>query len=135
MYYVENFKEWTNTQKQTFDSVTNDEPRIIIPLRYNGKIIGYQGRASSSKIEDQVHNDHAWRMYRRFLVLTKSKLRIQYMSSKDPSTVISLEMLITCVGAMLTCGLLLIISSYSSTTTNQETRRLLRRLQEHRARL
>ena len=45
MYYVENFKEWTNTQKQTFDSVTNDEPRIIIPLRYNGKIIGYQGRA------------------------------------------------------------------------------------------
>jgi len=45
MYYVDNFKEWTNTQKQTFDSVTNDEPRIIIPLRYNGKIIGYQGRA------------------------------------------------------------------------------------------
>jgi|TARA_B100001059_G_C17829517_1_gene583652 hypothetical protein len=53
MYYVENFKEWTNTKKQTFDSVENDESRIIIPLRYNGKIIGYQGRAllPSSKIK------------------------------------------------------------------------------------
>ena len=53
MYYVENFKEWTNTKKQTFDSVENDESRIIIPLRYNGKIIGYQGRSllPSSKIK------------------------------------------------------------------------------------
>ena len=45
LYYCNNFKEWTNQQKQTFDSVDNDEPRIIIPLRYNGTLIGYQGRS------------------------------------------------------------------------------------------
>ena len=45
MYYCKNFKEWTNAQKQTFDDVTNDEPRIIIPLRYNGTLIGFQGRS------------------------------------------------------------------------------------------
>ena len=45
LYYCNNFKEWTNAQKQTFDDVTNDEPRIIIPLRYKGTLIGYQGRS------------------------------------------------------------------------------------------
>ena len=45
LYYCTNFKEWTNAQKQTFDDVTNDEPRIIIPLRYKGTLIGYQGRS------------------------------------------------------------------------------------------
>ena len=45
MYYCKNFKEWTNAHKQTFDDVTNDEPRIIIPLRYNGTLIGFQGRS------------------------------------------------------------------------------------------
>ena len=45
LYYCKNFKEWTNAQKQTFDDVTNDEPRIIIPLRYKGTLIGYQGRS------------------------------------------------------------------------------------------
>ena len=45
MYYCSNFKEWTNALKQTFDDVTKDEPRIIIPLRYNGTLIGYQGRS------------------------------------------------------------------------------------------
>jgi len=45
MFYCKNFKEWTNAQKQTFDDVTNDEPRIIIPLRYNGTLIGFQGRS------------------------------------------------------------------------------------------
>ena len=38
LYYCNNFKEWTNAQKQTFDDVTNDEPRIIIPLRYKGTL-------------------------------------------------------------------------------------------------
>ena len=45
LYYCNNFKEWTNAQKQTFDDVTNDEPRIIIPLRYKGTLIGFQGRS------------------------------------------------------------------------------------------
>ena len=49
MYYCIKFKEWTNALKHTFDDVNNDEPRIIIPLRYNGTLVGYQGRSLLSK--------------------------------------------------------------------------------------
>ena len=49
MYFCENFKEWTNTQKHTFDKVDKDEPRIIIPLINEGKIIGFQGRSLQKK--------------------------------------------------------------------------------------
>jgi hypothetical protein len=44
-YYTEKFKEWTNAIKSTFDDVRLDEPRIVIPLFYKNKFIGYQGRA------------------------------------------------------------------------------------------
>jgi len=51
-YYVENFKKWTNSLKQTFDSINYDEPRIIIPLYYQKRLIGYQGRSiGNSKIK------------------------------------------------------------------------------------
>ena len=51
-YYVDNFKEWTNSLKQTFDSIEYDEPRIIIPLYYQKRLIGYQGRSiGKSKIK------------------------------------------------------------------------------------
>ena len=45
-YYTDKFKEWTNTQKQTFDYIGKDEPRIIIPM-YDStkKLIGFQGRS------------------------------------------------------------------------------------------
>lgn len=46
-YYCENFKEWVNTQKPTFKSISQDEPRIIIPLIYQGNIFGFQGRTLS----------------------------------------------------------------------------------------
>lgn len=45
LYFCENFKEWTNKQKHTFDSIQNDESRVIIPLKNNGKIFGFQGRS------------------------------------------------------------------------------------------
>lgn len=47
LYYCDKFKEWTNTLKDTFSSIEQDEPRIIIPLINNGKIFGYQGRSLS----------------------------------------------------------------------------------------
>ena len=48
-YYAENFMEWSNTQKQTFDRIIKDEPRIIIPLYDESKtLIGFQGRALKS---------------------------------------------------------------------------------------
>ena len=45
LYFSENFKEWTNSQKYTFENLDNDEPRIIIPLKNNGEIFGFQGRS------------------------------------------------------------------------------------------
>ena len=44
-YYTDKFKSWTNSLKQTFDSVRYDEPRIIIPLFYDNTLIGFQGRS------------------------------------------------------------------------------------------
>lgn len=47
-YYAENFKEWVNTVKPCSFSekaLKHDEPRIIIPLYFNKKLIGIQGRS------------------------------------------------------------------------------------------
>ena len=45
-YFADKFKEWTNTQKVTFDTIGRDESRIIIPM-YDGdnNLIGFQGRS------------------------------------------------------------------------------------------
>ena len=45
-YFADKFMEWTNTQKRTFDTITRDESRIVIPM-YDGdkNLIGFQGRA------------------------------------------------------------------------------------------
>lgn len=47
-YFAEKFKQWTNTQIQTFDekSLKYEESRIVIPLMSeDGNIFGFQGRA------------------------------------------------------------------------------------------
>ena len=45
-YYADKFMEWTNTQKQTFDTINKDEARIVIPMYDKDKnLIGFQGRA------------------------------------------------------------------------------------------
>tara|TARA_R100000655_G_scaffold45205_1_gene82042 strand:- start:147 stop:893 length:747 start_codon:yes stop_codon:yes gene_type:complete len=44
-YYADKFKEFTNSLKHTFDDVKYEESRIIIPLFYNKKLVGFQGRA------------------------------------------------------------------------------------------
>ena len=45
-YYTDKFKKWTNTQKQTFDYIGKDEPRIIIPMYdTEQRMIGFQGRS------------------------------------------------------------------------------------------
>ena len=49
LYLAEKFKEWTNCQKYTFDSLDNEEPRIIIPLKNHGEMFGFQGRSLSPK--------------------------------------------------------------------------------------
>ena len=45
-YFAAKFKEWTNAQKHTFDTIGRDESRIIIPMYDTGKnLIGFQGRS------------------------------------------------------------------------------------------
>ena len=45
-YFADKFKEWTNSQKQTFDTTGRDECRIIIPMYdKDNNLIGFQGRS------------------------------------------------------------------------------------------
>ena len=45
-YFADKFKEWTNTQKVTFDTIGRDESRIIIPMYdKDNNLIGFQGRS------------------------------------------------------------------------------------------
>jgi predicted RNA-binding Zn-ribbon protein involved in translation (DUF1610 family) len=48
-YFANKFKEWTNSQKQTFDTIGRDESRIVIPMYdKDNNLIGFQGRALGS---------------------------------------------------------------------------------------
>ena len=63
-YYCPKFKEWTNKQKKTFDTLRQDSPRIIIPFKdKEGKLFGYQGRSLAPKAKLKIHYDHAGRRY------------------------------------------------------------------------
>jgi len=45
-YFANKFKEWTNSQKETFDTIGRDESRIVIPMYdQNNNLIGFQGSA------------------------------------------------------------------------------------------
>ena len=50
LYYTEKFMEWTNSVKpDTFQEITHDEGRIIIPFRdKEGSVFGFQGRSLSN---------------------------------------------------------------------------------------
>ena len=66
-YFAYKFKEWTNTQKQTFDTISRDESRIIIPMYDEDKIlIGFQGRSlgpNSVKYITVMINEDAPKIY------------------------------------------------------------------------
>ena len=66
-YFAAKFKEWTNTQKQTFDTIGRDESRIIIPMYNEDKIlIGFQGRSlgpNSVKYITVMINEDAPKIY------------------------------------------------------------------------
>ena len=50
LYYADKFKRYVNSQKQTFENLQNDQPRIIIPLiDFDGKWFGIQGRSLNPK--------------------------------------------------------------------------------------
>ena len=55
LYFCERFKQWTNTQKHTFDSEDNDESRIIIPLKDKDGIFGSKdGHSTRSPNSDTL---------------------------------------------------------------------------------
>ena len=66
-YFAHKFKEWANTQKQTFDTIGRDESRIIIPLHDTEKnLIGFQGRSlgpNSVKYITVMINEDAPKIY------------------------------------------------------------------------
>ena len=66
-YFAHKFKEWANTQKQTFDTIGRDESRIIIPLHDTEKnLIGFQGRSlgpNSVKYITVMINEDAPKVY------------------------------------------------------------------------
>ena len=65
-YYTDKFKAWSNSHKQTFDSVKYDEPRIIFPLFYQNTLVGFQGRSlgpSKVKYITVMINDDAPKIY------------------------------------------------------------------------
>ena len=66
-FFAYKFKEWTNTQKQTFDTIGRDESRIIIPMYDEDKIlIGFQGRSlgpNSVKYITVMINEDAPKIY------------------------------------------------------------------------
>ena len=66
-YFAKKFKQWTNTQKQTFDTIGRDESRIIIPMYDTERnLIGFQGRSlgpNSVKYITVMINDDAPKIY------------------------------------------------------------------------
>ena len=66
-YFAHKFKEWTNKQKPTFDTIHRDESRIIIPLYdTNHNLMGFQGRSlgpNSVKYITIMINDDAPKIY------------------------------------------------------------------------
>ncbi len=102
-YFTDKFKEWTNTQKQTFDSTYGDDARIIIPMYDQEKnLIGYQGRALDSSpnkyITIMIQEDatkNIWTGHNRYK-------NYQSMWSKDPLTALSSTIVWLCVAVTVT---------------------------------
>ena len=103
-YFAYKFKEWTNTQKQTFDTIGRDESRIIIPMYDEDKIlIGFQGRSlgpNSVKYITVMINEDA----PKFMDSIKLIMKNPYSSLKDPSMRPWYKTLLLCAAPILILG-------------------------------
>ena len=79
-FFTNKFKEWTNTHKQTFDNITRDESRIVIPLYdIDNNLIGFQGRSlgpNSVKYITVMINEEAPKIYGLDKVKTEKPIYI-----------------------------------------------------------
>ena len=117
-YYTDKFKWWTNTQKQTFDTIGRDDPRIIIPLYNEEKqLIGFQGRAL-----DKSPNKYITIMIQeeapRYMGLKQSIENYLSMWSKDPLIALSSTIVWLCVAATVTWVILMAATSFLFTITS-----------------
>jgi len=79
-FFTNKFKQWTNTHKKTFDNITRDESRIVIPL-YDDKnnLTGFQGRSlvpNSVKYITVMINEEAPKIYGLDKVKTEKPIYI-----------------------------------------------------------
>ena len=75
-YYCPKFKDWTNRQKKTFDTLRQDSARIIIPLKdKDGNMFGYQGRSLAPKAKIRYIT----------IMLDESKPKVYGLDRIDPS--------------------------------------------------
>lgn len=75
-YYCPKFKQWTNEQKKTFDTLRQDSPRIIIPLKdKDGNMFGYQGRSLAPKAKIRYIT----------IMLDESKPKVYGLDRIDPT--------------------------------------------------
>ena len=79
-YFTNKFKQWTNTQKKTFDTIGRDESRIIIPMYDRDRnLIGFQGRSlgpNSVKYITVMINDESPKIYGLDTIETKKPIYI-----------------------------------------------------------
>tara|TARA_A100001011_G_scaffold164619_1_gene173237 strand:- start:712 stop:1683 length:972 start_codon:yes stop_codon:yes gene_type:complete len=79
-FFTNKFKEWTNTHKKTFDNITKDESRIVIPLYdIENNLIGFQGRSlvpNSVKYITVMINEEAPKIYGLDKVKTEKPIYI-----------------------------------------------------------
>lgn len=75
-YYCPKFKDWTNRQKKTFNTLRQDSARIIIPLRdKDGTMFGFQGRSLAPKAKIRYIT----------IMLDESKPKVYGLDRIDPS--------------------------------------------------
>ena len=102
-YFTDSFKRWTNTKKQTFDTIGRDEPRIIIPMYNQDKdLIGFQGRSlvpNSVKYITVMLDDEAPKIYG--LDTINEDLPV-YVVQKDHLTALSSTKRLLCVVVTVT---------------------------------
>jgi hypothetical protein len=123
-YFANKFKEWTNSQKVTFDTIGRDESRIIIPMYdTDSNLIGFQGRAlgpNPVKYITVMLFDDAPKIYG----LDTVKKMKQFTSQKDHLTQHSFIIRLLCAELMLISAAGGLAILFGSMTTNHETSKL-----------
>ena len=123
-YYTDKFKAWSNSHKKTFDDVSYDEPRIIIPLFYKNTLVGFQGRSlgpSKVKYITVMINDDAPKIYGLDNIRTDAPVFVTE-GPFDSARSYAIRLLCVVQTVMLGSGVLALLCGYM--ITNQGLKKL-----------